>query len=107
MTDPTRCFERDSDSDSDTDSSYPVHRHKPHFQTRAGTMANASKYSEYDSHIDDLVNHHNKPQFMTTENSWVLKYQQLFKFYLTHRHCDVPRKAEMATLADWVFVPKN
>jgi hypothetical protein len=75
MADPSQFFEDDSDSDS----AYPVHHHnKPHFQTRAGTMADAFKYLEYDSDSDDLVHHHNKPQFMTSENNWLLKYQQFF-----------------------------
>jgi hypothetical protein len=38
--------------------------------------------------------------------NWILKYQQLFQFYLTYHHCEVPRKDETATLALGV-VPKN
>jgi hypothetical protein len=45
-------------------------------------MVNASKYLEYDRDSDDLVHHHNKPQFMTSEKNWLLKYQQLVQFYL-------------------------
>jgi hypothetical protein len=70
-------------------------------------MADACKYLEYDSDSDDLVRHHNKPQFMTSENNWLLKNQQLFQFYLIYHHCEVPRKAEMATLADWVLYQKT
>jgi hypothetical protein len=62
-------------------------------------MADTSKYLEYDSNSDDLVHHHNKPQFMTGENKWLLKYQHFFQFYLTYRHCEVPIKTEMETLA--------
>jgi hypothetical protein len=104
MADPTRFVGHDSDGDSD--SAHLVHHHKPPFQTRAGTMVNASKHSEYDSDSNDL-NHHRKPQFMTSENNWLLKYQKYLQFYLTHRHCDVSRKAEMATLADWVLYQRT
>jgi hypothetical protein len=78
MADPTRFVEHDSDINSDSDSAYPVHHHKPHFHTITGTLANASTYSEYVSDSNDLVNHHREPQFMTSENNWLLKYQQLF-----------------------------
>jgi hypothetical protein len=44
---------------------------------------------------------------MTSEKNWILKYQQLFQFYLTHHCCEVPRKAEMATLADWVLYQRT
>jgi hypothetical protein len=44
---------------------------------------------------------------MTSEDNWILKYQQLFQFYHIHCHCDVPRKAEMATLADWVLYQRS
>jgi hypothetical protein len=64
--------------DSDSDSAYPVHHHNtPPFQTRAGTMADATHFLEYDSDSDNLVQHHNKPP-LTSENNWLLKYQQLF-----------------------------
>jgi hypothetical protein len=81
MVDPTQCLEYDMDSDS----AYPVrHHNKPPFQTRAATMADATQYLEYDSGSDNLVHHHNKPPFMTSQKNWLLKYQQLFQFYLTY-----------------------
>jgi hypothetical protein len=102
--DPTQSLEYDSDSDS----AYPVHHHnKPPFQTRAATMAGATQYLEYDSDSDNLVHHYNKPPFMTSQNNWILKYQHIFQFYLTYCHCEVPRKAEMATLADWVLYQRT
>jgi hypothetical protein len=40
---------------------------------------------------------------MTSENNCLLKYQQLLQIYLTYLHCEVPRKSQIATLADWVL----
>jgi hypothetical protein len=91
-----------------SDSAYPVHHHnKPPFQTRAATMDDATQYLEYDSDSDSLVLHHNKPHFMTSQNNWLLKYQKRFQFYLTYRHCEVPRKAEMAILAEWMLYQRT
>jgi hypothetical protein len=36
-----------------------------------------------------------------------VEYQQLFQFYLTYHHCEVPRKAETATLPDWVLYQRS
>jgi hypothetical protein len=130
MADPTQFIGYDSDSDSaylvhhhnnppfktraatadasqyleyDRDIAYPVHhQNKPPFKIRTAT-ADASQFLEYDSNSDNLGHHHKKPPFTTSENNWLLKYQQLFQFYLTYRHCEVPIKAEMPTLADWVL----
>jgi hypothetical protein len=64
MADTTQFVEHDSDIDSESNSAYPVYHHKPPFQTRAGTLANASTYSEYDSDSEDLVT------TITSHNSW-------------------------------------
>jgi hypothetical protein len=96
MVDATHFLEYDSDSDN------PVHHHnKPPFK------ANVTHFLEYDNDSDNPVHHHNKPHFKISENNWLLRYQQFFQFYLTYHHCDVPRKAEMATLADWVLYQRT
>jgi hypothetical protein len=96
MADATHFLQYDSDNDN------PVHHHnKPPFK------ADATQFLEYNSDSDSLVHHHNKPTFKTSDNNWLLKYQQLFQFYLTYHHCEVPIKAEMATLADWVLYQRT
>jgi hypothetical protein len=66
-------------------------------------MADATQFLEYDSDSNEPDHHHNKPPFKTSENKWILRYQQLFQLYLNHHHCEVPRNVEMATLADCVL----
>jgi hypothetical protein len=96
MADATQFLQYNSDRDN------PVHHHNKH-----PFNADTTQFLEYDSDSDNLVHHHNTPPFTTSENNWILKYQQLFQLYLTYHHCEVPRKAETATLADWVLYQRT
>jgi hypothetical protein len=69
---------------------------------RIGALKSTRDNSMFSDNEGSNPNANDTPTFLRIKHyKWLLKYQQLFQFYLVHGHTNVTRRSAENLLAEW------